>query len=278
MNFGELKAIDSHGHYGVYTQATANPLACQFSSASGSEVAARARACGVEWTVVSPLAGLLPRGTTTDVFAANEVAFKEVPAVQGLLQYVIVNPLQPKTYDQARRMLRAPWCVGIKIHPEEHCYRIADHGEKLFSFFEEVAAPVMTHSGCPNSLPADFVPFANRHPGARVLLAHLGNGAGDNGRVENQVRAVQAAKHGNLWVDTSSARSILPGLIEWAVQEIGAERLLFGSDTPLYHVAMQRTRIEMAEISAEAKRLILREIPWNFFHLDRLPGSGVFVV
>ena len=92
------------------------------------------------------------------------------------------------------------------------------------------------------------------------------------------MRAVQAAKHGNLWVDTSSARSILPGLIEWAVQEIGAERLLFGSDTPLYHVAMQRTRIEMAEISAEAKRLILREIPWNFFHLDRLPASGVFVV
>ena len=137
MNFGELKAIDSHGHYGVYTQATANPLACQFSSASGSEVAARARACGVEWTVVSPLAGLLPRGTTTDVFAANEVAFKEVPAVQGLLQYVIVNPLhaqgfstigcnrcttpvlpnEPKRAGRWRHL--GPWSVYCGINPAD---------------------------------------------------------------------------------------------------------------------------------------------------------------
>jgi len=165
-------------------------------------------------------------------------------------------------------MLKSPHCVGIKIHPEEHAYRISDCGDELFSFFEEVDAPVMTHSGCPNSLPAAFVPFANKYPKVRMLLAHLGNGAGDNGKVDLQVRAVQAAEHGNLWVDTSSARSILPGLIEWAVEELGAERLLFGSDTPLYHVALQRTRIEMAEISDEAKRIILRENALKFFSLE----------
>jgi hypothetical protein len=269
MNFSEIQAIDAHGHYGRYVHA--DPLVGEFSSGPAETVVARAKACGVEWTLVSPLAGLLPRGRVTAVAPANEAAFREVPAVRGLLQYVIVNPLQPETYEQARRMLQTPWCVGIKIHPEEHAYRIADHGEELFSFFEEVGAPVMTHSGCPNSLPAEFVPFANRHPGARVLLAHLGNGAGDNGRVDLQVRAVQAARHGNLWVDTSSARSILPGLVEWAVREIGAERLLFGSDTPLYHVALQRARIEAAEISPEARRLILRENAVKFFGLDRRP-------
>ena len=131
----------------------------------------------------------------------------------------------------------------------------------------------MTHSGCPNSLPADFVPFADRHPGARVMLAHLGNGAGDKGRVDLQVRALQSARHGNLWVDTSSARSILPGLVEWAVKELGAERLLFGSDTPLYDVAMQRTRIETAEIPDAAKRLILRDNAIAFFRLERLPAD-----
>jgi len=138
----------------------------------------------------------------------------------------------------------------------------------LFKFLEEVNAPVMTHSGCPNSLPADFVPFANQHPSVRLMLAHLGNGAGDMSRPDLQVRAIQSARHGNLWVDTSSSRSILPGLVEWAVKEIGAERLLFGSDTPLYHVAMQRTRIEAAEISAKAKLLILRENALKFFNLD----------
>ncbi|MBS0662974.1 MAG: amidohydrolase [Verrucomicrobia bacterium] len=271
MTFSDIAAIDSHAHFGTYLHA--DPLISEFSSGAAAEVTERARRCGIEWTIASPLDGLLPRGRGQDVVAANDAAFALVPRVPGLLQYVIVNPLQPATYDQARRMLQAPWCVGIKIHPEEHDYRISDHGEALFSFFEEVGAAVMTHSGCPNSLPAAFVPFADRHPGARVLLAHLGNGNGDQGRVDLQVRAVQSARHGNLWVDTSSARSILPRLVEWAVRELGPERLLFGSDTPLYHVALQRARIEAAEIPAEAKRLIFRENARRFFRLDRLPAA-----
>lgn len=241
-------------------------------SATAAGVVARARACGVGTTIVSPLAGLMPRGRGQPVLAANEAAFREVPATPGLLQYVIVNPLQPETYAQARRMLQAPWCVGIKVHPEEHAYRISDHGDALFAFFEEAGVPVKAHSGCPSSLPDDYLPFANRFPRARVTLAHLGNGAGGGGRIDLQVRAIQAAKHGNLWTDTSSAQSILPGLIEWAVSEIGAERLLFGSDTPLYHVAMQRARIEAAEISDDAKRLILRENAVRFFALEGRPG------
>lgn len=272
MTFSDIPAIDSHAHTGRYLHA--DPLISEFSSGEPDVVARRARACGIQWTIASPLAGLLPRGRTVDVAPANEAAFREVPKVPGLLQYVIVNPLQPKTYEQARTMLKSPWCVGIKVHPEEHDYRIKDYGEELFSFFEETGASVMTHSGCPNSLPEDFVPFANRHPGARVLLAHLGNGSGANGRVDLQVRAVQAAKHGNLWVDTSSARSIMPGLIEWGVKELGAERVLFGSDTPLYDVAMHRTRIEMADLPAAAKRLILRDNAVKFFRLDRLPAAG----
>jgi predicted TIM-barrel fold metal-dependent hydrolase len=55
--------------------------------------------------------------------------------------------------------------------------------------------------------------------------------------------------------------------VEYAVKEVGAERLLFGSDTPLYHVAMQRSRIDAAEISDKAKLLILRENALKFFRL-----------
>lgn len=269
MKISDISAIDAHAHYGTYRRDAGDPLVDDCMTGTAAEVVARARACNVEWTIASPLAGLLPRGRA-DAVAGNDAAFREVPTVPGLLQYVIVNPLQPQTYDQARLMLKSPHCVGIKIHPEEHGYRIADEGDKLFDFLDEVQAPVMTHSGCPNSLPAAFVPFADKHPRVRLLLAHLGNGNGDpKGRADLQVRAIQIARHGNLWVDTSSARSILPKLIEWAVKEIGAERILFGSDTPLYHVAMQRTRIEAAEIPDDAKRLILRDNAIGFFNLER---------
>jgi predicted TIM-barrel fold metal-dependent hydrolase len=59
------------------------------------------------------------------------------------------------------------------------------------------------------------------------------------------------------------------------VSEIGAERLLFGTDAPFYHTTMQWIRIETADISDGAKRLILRENALKFFHLpaDRDPSK-----
>ncbi len=275
MSNEKYVAIDVHGHYGTYFRDNGDALADSFMSASAGEVARRATACGIGVTIVSPLLGLLPRGRS-DATKGNEDAFREVPDVPGLLQYAIINPLEPQTFVQARVMLKEPWCVGLKIHPEEHGYRISDHGRVLFEFLEEVGAPAMTHSGCPGSLPADFVPFANEHPRARLLLAHLGNAPSEGNRrpVDLQVRAIQAAKHGNLWVDTSSSRSVLPKLVEWAVKEIGAERLLFGTDTPLYHAGMQKARIERADLSDQQRRLILRENAVRFFGLSEDPVPG----
>ncbi len=46
-------------------------------------------------------------------------------------------------------------------------------------------------------------------------------------------------------------------LIEWAVEQVGAERLLFGTDSPLYFTASQKARIECAEMDEAARRAIL---------------------
>lgn len=251
----DIQAIDVHAHYGVYHQVAVLPIKNRFMSGDAATVAERARRANTQWTIVSPLLGLMPRGKC-DAVAGNEEAARVVPATDGLLQWVIVNPLQPKTYEQAERMLRTPRCVGIKIHPEEHCYPIQDHGRVIFEFAAKHRAVVLTHSGDTNSMPLEFVPFADAFPEMRLILAHLGNG--QDGDPAHQVRAIQASKRGNIWVDTSSAQNILPGLVEWAVNEVGAERLLYGTDTPLYSVPMQRARIDSAEIRDEEKRLILR--------------------
>ena len=91
-----------------------------------------------------------------------------------------------------------------------------------------------------------------------TILAHLGNGGGAAGDPTLQVRAIQTGQHENLFVDTSSALSILPGLVEWAVDEIGAGKILYGSDSPLYLASLQRQRIDSAEISDADKQRILR--------------------
>jgi len=249
-----LPAIDVHGHYGRARQRSAHLE--EMLTADAALVARRAKLAHIEWTVVSPLLGLFPRGGAS-AEVGNIEAFDVVPKTPGLRQWVIVNPLEPKTYAQAETMLQAPWCLGIKIHPEEHVYPIKEHGRALFEFAARHRAVVLAHSGGANSEPLAFVPFANDFPEMKLILAHLGHM--DVGDYQQQVRAIQASRQGNVFTDTSSSKSILSGLIEWAVREVGADRILFGTDTPLYFAASQRMRVEQAEISPEDRRKILAE-------------------
>jgi predicted TIM-barrel fold metal-dependent hydrolase len=159
--------------------------------------------------------------------------------------------------------------VGVKIHPELHGYTIRRYGRRLMEFAERRDAVVLTHSGQPKSLPAHFADLANDFPSVRLILAHLG--FGHDRDISLQVRAIQKSRHGNLYADTSSSMSIVSRLIEWAVAEVGADRLLFGTDTPLYFAAMQRARIEAADISAADKRRILRDNARRLLRID-LPG------
>lgn len=250
---GPLVTVDVHGHYGDYARG-AHEVQDWCMSGDAELVAQRAGLAGIDWTAVSPLRGLLPR-FSADTVGGNEDASRVVPGTPGLLQWVIIDPTKPETYQQADRMLRDPWCVGVKIHPEEHGYPITEHGDRLLGFCADRGAVVLAHSGERNSLPQDFVELADVHPGVKLILGHLGNSA--DGDPTRQVRAVQASRHGNIWTETSSSKSIWSRIIEWAVAQIGAERILFGSDCPLYATAMQHARVSRAELSQADRELIL---------------------
>jgi predicted TIM-barrel fold metal-dependent hydrolase len=253
-NIRDHAAIDIHAHYGTYTRDHMPELANSWMSGDAEAVAHRALAANIRWTVASPLTALLPR-FKADATVGNDEAWQVVPPTQGLLWWVVIDPLREETYAQAELHLQEAKCAGIKIHPEEHGYPIREHGDKIFEFAARHNAFVLTHSGEENSLPADFVPYVNRYPDITLIVAHLGHGLEFDNTL--QVRAIQQSQHGNLYVDTSSSNSIKPGLIEWAVAEVGVERVLFGTDTPLYFAAMQRARIEFSELTYDQKKQIL---------------------
>lgn len=261
-SISSTRAIDVHGHYGVYHQVDRTALYNQMMTGDASEVVRRASAVNVELTIVSPLLALLPR-FKANAAAGNAEAACIVAQTPGLKQYVVIDPLRTETYAQADEMLMQPQCVGIKLHPEEHGYPIRDHAAQLFEFAAARKAIVLTHTSEQNSLCEDFVPWANRFPEVKLILAHIG--CGWDGDITHQVRAIQKGHHGNMFADTSSARSITPNLIEWAVKEVGADRVLFGTDTPLYSTAMHRARIDHADLSDDDKRLILRDNALRLF-------------
>lgn len=255
-NAHSIPAIDTHGHYGRYIGSTDNAFSDRLYSGDAKEVVRRATAANIVLTIVSPLTAISPR-RRADPVAGNIEAARIVAETVGLKQYVVIDPLHPETFSQAEQMLEQPQCVGIKIHPEEHGYLIRDHAQQLFEFAARHRAVVLTHSSEQLSLAADFIPWANEFPEVRLILAHIG--CSSDGDLTHQVRAIQQSQHGNVFADTSSSRSITPGLIEWAVSEVGEDRVLFGTDTPLYLAAMQRARIDYADLTETAKNKILRE-------------------
>jgi predicted TIM-barrel fold metal-dependent hydrolase len=262
-----IEAIDVHGHYGKYIRSGPGSLLDELSSGDAAEVVRRARDVNIVLTIVSPLSALLPR-FQGDAVAGNIEAARIVSQTPGLKQYVVIDPRRIETYTQAAQMLAQPQCAGIKIHPEEHGYPIREHGQAIFEFAARHKAVVLTHTSEQNSQAVDFIPWADEFPEVRLILAHIG--CGWDGDVTHQVRAIQQSKKGNVYADTSSARSIVPGLIEWAVREVGSDRVLFGTDTPLYQTAMQRARIDHADLSGDVKRQILRD---NAVRLFGLPMS-----
>jgi len=269
MDIRNMQAIDVHSHYGNHARGI-NEKIDGFLSADLEKIGTYQKLANIKCSIVSPLSAFLPRGRG-DAVAGNVLSESLVNGLKSFLFWVVINPLEPETYKQAEIMLKLPGCAGIKIHPEEHRYPIKDFGYKIFEFAEKNNAIIETHSGDPNSMPCDFVPFADAFPCVKVILSHLGcNFQGDPDG--EQVTAIQKSKSVNLYTDTSNFQILFPNILEWGVKEIGAERILFGTDCPLYFSPMIRARVDKAEISDEDKEKILYRNAVNLF--KNIPDLG----
>ena len=173
----------------------------------------------------------------------NEYMNALAHANDWIYQWVVVHPRQEETFRQADAMLRDPKALGIKIHPYFHKYDILEFADKIFSFANERGAVVLMH---PANMGA-MASFADKYPNMKLIIAHLSE--------EAHVRAIKDAKHGNIYTDTSGSLSALNNVIEYACEQIGSEKILFGTDT--YSPAFQYSRVALARISHEDKEKIL---------------------
>ncbi|MFM1851775.1 MAG: hypothetical protein RIS54_1459 [Verrucomicrobiota bacterium] len=106
-----------------------------------------------------------------------------------------------------------------------------------------------THDGASGmqSDPEHTALFARRNPDVNIIMAHL-IGCGYRG-----VLAVKDLP--NVWVDTSGGYPEAQ-IIEYAVEHLGAERVLFGSDLPIRECSVKIGAIRGANLSAAAQQKI----------------------
>lgn len=80
-----------------------------------------------------------------------------------------------------------------------------------------------------------------------LMLAHIGS--------MEQIEAINNARFGNIYTDTSGGASNMNNVIEYAVEKVGSEKIFFGTDT--YDYSLQFARIALSSLSQQDKENIL---------------------
>lgn len=178
------------------------------------------------------------------------------------LGYITVNPNPPgQAIAELERWKHFHSPPLIKLHPATHKYPVTGkHYTPIWEYADATSAVVLVHTwdSDPNCGPLLFPAIARAHPNARILLGH----SGVTWRGYHQ--AIEAAKAAdNLFLDLSGSQNHRL-ILEHCVEQLGAERILFGSDLPFLEAAMTLGRVLASDISDSAKEQILRT---NFLRL-----------
>jgi len=170
--------------------------------------------------------------------------------------FVYLNPNHvEESLAELDRCVRDGPMVGVKLWIAKHCN--ASELDAIIKRATELKALIFQHTwfnalgGKPGeSTPLDLAELAARHPHATLICGHTG------GDWERGIRAIRL--HRNISVDLAGSDPTA-GLTEIAVRELGAERVIYGSDAGGRSFASQLGKVFGADISESAKKLILGE-------------------
>ncbi len=177
-------------------------------------------------------------------------------APQRVMGFVYLNPrYQRESLAEMDRCVRDGPMIGIKLWIALECSW--PELDPIAERAGELHIPILQHAywrtagNWPGeSAPPDVAALASRHPQVSFICAHSGNDW------ERGFRAIRASQ--NVWGEVCGSDPTA-GMVEMAVRELGAERVLYGSDAGGRSFASQLAKVYSAEIPVESKRLILRE-------------------
>lgn len=168
--------------------------------------------------------------------------------------FVYLNPKHVKeSLAELDRCVRDGPMVGVKLWVAQHAN--APELDPIVERAAELNAVIFQHTWIKatgnlpgESTPMDLAALAARHPKASLICGHTG------GDWELGIRAVRSQK--NVAVDLAGGDPAA-GITEMAVRELGAERVIYGSDAGGRSFASQLAKVQGADVPDAAKKLIL---------------------
>lgn len=200
-----------------------------------------------------------------DVSGANSALVRVMRRHEGIVQgYCYVNPRHgERAMEELRRCVEEHGMIGIKLWVATTC-----DDPLVFPFIERAIGygiPVLVHCFAKTigQLPYETRPehvarLAQRYPEIYLIMAHLG------GQVELAVNTVRA--HPRVLTDTSGT-PIGGAEVAIAVERLGAERVVFGSDLHGACIAANVGKVLGADLTEQQRELVLGG------NIDRLLGA-----
>lgn len=164
-----------------------------------------------------------------------------------LIGYVRINAESPHAAEILDLALQEYEFKGVKLHPVSYVgYPYGENTIRLIKRASEYQAPVLFHSGDePLSLPQELAETARLCPEATLILAHIG------GYYHCEAAIKAAEQYENIYLDTSGMP--YPSIISEAVERIGSDRVLYGSDGPGCLPELEVAKVKMADLKPEAE-------------------------
>ncbi len=199
---------------------------------------------------------LLAEPTAAQLREQNDEVLRAMEACpERLFGFVYLSPQHVETsLEELERCVAKGPMVGVKLWIAGRCN--APELDPLIQRATELQAVVVQHTwfkaGSTNqpgeSTPHDFVELAQRHPQATLVCGHAG------GDWELGLQAIRPLP--NVYTELAGSDPVA-GFTEMAVRELGAERVLYGSDAPGRSFSSQLAKVQGAALSQEDKALIL---------------------
>lgn len=228
-----MKIIDAHTHLGDF------PVFGE--SINQEQLLTLMDQYNIEKAVVSALPNSLTR----------QAVEQYSDRITGLVR---VNPHEAEAPELVEKAL-TDWGKGVKLNPLFNNF-LPD--SEVVNPVMDVAAkhrvPVLIHSGhAPWSLPWSFERLADRYPDVTIVMAHMGHG-----HIVYINAALDVAEdYTNIVVDT--AGMTMHTKIKEAVNRLGVDRVMYGSDTPLGHPGWEIPKVQVSGLDEEQLQHVLYE-------------------
>lgn len=172
-----------------------------------------------------------------------------------LMGFASLHPDMENPQKELERVLKAGM-RGVKLHPDMQHFRLDEaRTDKLYAVCEGVC-PMLFHTGdwrYHNSNPTLVPPILKKHPRLQLICAHFGG-------YSEWESAAQCLAGTGVYVDSSSSLAFLkPERARKLIALYGEDRVLFGSDYPMWNVQQEKEALLSLGLSERALQNIFSQ-------------------